>query len=43
MGAINFDRASYGKTLKEAYERACEDATNEVGHQEGYSGDINST
>lgn len=43
MGAINFERTSYGKTLREAYEKACEDATEEVGHQEGYSGDINST
>jgi len=43
MGAINFERTSYGKTLREAYEKAYEDATEEVGHQEGYSGDINST
>lgn len=43
MGAINFDRTSHGKTLKEAYEKAWEDANEELGHQEGYSGDINST
>lgn len=43
MGAINFERTSHGKTLREAYERAYEDAIEEVGNQEGYNGDINST
>lgn len=43
MGAVSFERTSQGKTLREAYKRAYEDATEEVGDQEGYSGDINST
>lgn len=43
MGAVSFERTSQGKTLREAYKKAHEDAIEEMGHQEGYSGDIDST
>lgn len=42
MGATNFQRYGFGKTIKEAFVMAKEEATNEPGHQDGYSGDLNS-
>jgi|SRR5579859_5130358 len=42
MGAIAFYRAAYGESPDEAYNRACIDAQYEKGHQDGYSGDLNS-
>lgn len=43
MGSQSFTTYSRGKTVKEAYSRAVEDAIEEYGHQEGYSGAINAT
>jgi hypothetical protein len=43
MGSQQFQTYSRGKSVKEAYNRAVEDAEDEYGHQEGYSGAINST
>lgn len=43
MGSQSFTSYSRGKDAKDAYTRACEDAEREYGHQEGYSGAINST
>jgi len=43
MGAQPFNVRSKGKTAQEAYKNAVEDANYEYGHQEGYSGAINST
>jgi hypothetical protein len=42
MGACTFRRVGYGKTAQEAFCSAVQDANMEVGHQDGYSGDINS-
>lgn len=42
MGAELAERYSFGKSAAEAYRRAVANAQDEVGHQEGYSGDINS-
>lgn len=43
MGSQSFTVTSRGMSAKEAYERAVESAEAEYGHQEGYSGAINST
>jgi hypothetical protein len=43
MGSSWFCNQSRGKTITEAYNNAVEDAADENGHQQGYSGDINST
>jgi hypothetical protein len=42
MGRQDYSRTAYGMTEREALNSAIEDADMEVGHQEGYSGDINS-
>ena len=43
MGANWFQTQSKGRTVQQAYNRAVELADEEYGHQEGYSGHINST
>jgi hypothetical protein len=43
MGAVDFSIIGFGKDVYEAYRTACEEAEEEYGHQEGYSGQINST
>ena len=43
MGACQFKVTSYGKTVEEAYRRACEVAEDECGHQDGYNGTISTT
>jgi hypothetical protein len=43
MGANNFSTKGKGSNLKKAYDAAYSDAVAEYGHQEGYSGQINST
>ena len=43
MGAQSFTVRSRGKSVEEAYNRAVEDANDEYGHQQGYSGAINAT
>jgi hypothetical protein len=43
MGATQFKERSTGKTIQEAYYRACEVAINEYGHQDGYNGTISTT
>ena len=43
MGAQSFETRSRGKSAEEAYNRAVEIAEDEYGHQQGYSGAINST
>ena len=43
MGSQTFRNYSRGKDVKEAYNRAVQDAEKEYGHQEGYSGHINSS
>ena len=43
MGATQFKERSTGKTAEEAYRRACEEAEEEYGHQEGYNGTISTT
>lgn len=43
MGACQFKQRSTGKTVEEAYRRACEIAENECGHQDGYNGTISTT
>lgn len=43
MGAQEFRTSARGKSLKEAYDSAVSYAHEEYGHQEGYSGEINST
>lgn len=42
MGATNFFRAAYGNDPQEAYDKAYDQAESEKGHQDGYSGDLNS-
>ena len=42
MGSQSFTTYSRGKNANDAYNRAVEAAENEYGHQEGYSGEINS-
>ena len=43
MGSQAFTNYSRGKDVKDAYNRAVEAAEEEYGHQEGYSGEINSS
>lgn len=43
MGATQFKTRSTGKTVEEAYRRACEIAEDEYGHQDGYNGTISTT
>jgi len=43
MGASWFSTYSKGKSVQAAYNNAVEDANHEYGHQEGYSGEINSS
>jgi len=43
MGACQFKTRSSGKTPQEAYNRACEIAEDEYGHQDGYNGTISTT
>ena len=43
MGANWFRTYSMGKDIKEAYNNAVNDANEYHGHQEGYSGEINSS
>lgn len=43
MGSQWFRTNSRGKSVKEAYDRAVEDANDEYGHQQGYSGEINAS
>ena len=43
MGASWFTNRSKGKDIKEAYNEAVDRANYEYGHQEGYSGQINSS
>lgn len=43
MGANWFTTQSKGKNVQDAYNKAVDRANDEVGHQEGYSGEINST
>jgi len=40
MGACMFHTTGYGKTVREAYNDARDEASFENGHQDGYSGDI---
>ncbi|EAY28388.1 hypothetical protein [Microscilla marina] len=42
MGATNFERYAFGKTLEEAYRRAYEEAEDFTGMIDGESGDLNS-
>jgi hypothetical protein len=42
MGACSFERISIAKNYKEALASAKGDANDEIGHHQGYSGDINS-
>jgi hypothetical protein len=43
MGSQSFTVNSRGKSAKEAYQNAVDDAEAEYGHQQGYSGAINAT
>ena len=43
MGANWFRTQSTGKDVRDAYNRAVQNAEDEYGHQEGYSGQINSS
>lgn len=43
MGANWFQTQSRGKNVQDAYNKAVDRANDEYGHQEGYSGEINST
>lgn len=43
MGSQAFTTYSRGKNVNDAYNRAVEAANDEYGHQEGYSGEINSS
>jgi len=43
MGACSFRTTNTGRTMKEAYDKACEYAQEEYGHQEGYNGTISTT
>jgi len=42
MGATTFYRVAYANSSDEAFDAAYEEALSERGHQEGYSGDLNS-
>ena len=41
MGASNYTSYGRGKNMNEAYKQCVENADDEYGHQEGYSGEIN--
>lgn len=43
MGAQFFQNSTRAKSMQEAYDNLVEDANGEYGHQEGYSGQINSS
>jgi len=43
MGMISFQNSTISSSAKEGYERLCNEARDYYGHQEGYSGAINST
>lgn len=43
MGSQQFETYARGKSVKEAYDNAVDRAEREYGHQEGYSGAINSS
>lgn len=43
MGSSWFSNQSKGNNVNDAYNRAVDNANDEYGHQEGYSGQINST
>jgi len=43
MGRTSFSTTGYGMTEREARRDACDDARDENGHQDGYSGDIQSS
>ena len=43
MGANWFQTQSTGKNVQDAYSKAVDRANDEYGHQEGYSGEINSS
>jgi hypothetical protein len=43
MGAQEFHTFARGKSLQQAYSTAIDNANDEYGHQQGYSGEINST
>ena len=43
MGACSFQTIRKAKSMREAYNRACEDAKDEYGHQDGYNGTISTT
>ena len=43
MGGCNFSDMAFGKTVADAYRNACDEANAYNGHQEGYSGDIQTT
>lgn len=43
MGATNIVVASFGKSVSEAYNKAVQEANDQYGHQDGYSGAINSS
>lgn len=43
MGACTFRTTQTGKSMKDAYDTACEYASEEYGHQEGYNGTISTT
>lgn len=43
MGSQSFTSYSRGKNAQDAYNKACEEAEYEYGHQDGYSGAINSS
>jgi hypothetical protein len=43
MGACQFKVRSVGKTVEIAYNKACEIADEEYGHQDGYNGTISTT
>lgn len=42
MGATSFEIRGFGKTIKEAYNQTIEELDEEIGHQDGYSGNLNS-
>lgn len=43
MGANFFQETIKGKSMADAYKKACDEADEEYGHRQGYSGQINSS
>ena len=43
MGAQFFHETVRGKSMADAYKKVCQEAEDEYGHQQGYSGQINSS